>query len=155
MRRIGLDAQPPSTVTDVSNLANVRQLPLLLAAFLALLGVGAVGHALLTVSRRRARELAVLRAIGLTPGQTAACVAWQALVVALVALVIGVPVGIAIGRQLWRTIADTVPLVYVGPLSPVLLAVVVPGALIALLALAVAPAWRAARLRTASTLRAE
>jgi ABC-type lipoprotein release transport system permease subunit len=155
LHQVGLAAQRPSTVTDVSNLANVRQLPLLLAGFLIVLGGGAVCHALLTVSRRRARELAVLRAIGLTPGQTAACVAWQALVVALVALAIGVPVGIALGRQLWRAIADTVPLVYVGPLSPVLLAVVIPGTLIALLALAVAPAWRAARLRTASTLRAE
>jgi ABC-type lipoprotein release transport system permease subunit len=155
LQRNGLDAQPPEPVTDVTNLANVRQLPLLLAGFLVLLGIGAVGHALLTVSHRRVHELAVLRAVGLTPGQTAACVAWQALVVAVVALAIGVPIGIALGRQLWRAIADTVPLVYVGPLSPAVLAIVIPGALVALLALAVAPAWRAARLRTASTLRAE
>ena len=97
----------------------------------------------------------MLRAVGLTPRQTAACVAWQALVVALVALAVGVPIGIVLGRQLWRMIADSVPLVYVGPFSPGLLVVVVPCVLAALLLLAAVPAWRAARLRTAMTLRAE
>jgi ABC-type lipoprotein release transport system permease subunit len=155
LQRAGIDAAPPVPVTDVTNLANVRRLPLMLAGFLVLLGLGAVGHALLTVSRRRSKELAVLRAVGLTPRQTAACVTWQATVVAAVALLIGVPLGLFIGRQAWRLVADSIPLAYVGPLSTTLLAIVVPAVVAALLVLAVAPAWRAAHLETAETLRAE
>ena len=153
--KVGLDAAPPETVADVSNLGQVRSLPYLLAGFLIVLGLGAVAHALLTVSRRRAKELAVLRAVGLSPRQAAACVAWQAVVVAAIALLIGIPVGLAIGREAWRRIATSIPLVYVGPISPEVLAVVVPAALAALLALAAAPAWRAAHLRPAAALRAE
>lgn len=151
----GLDAAPPGPVADVTNLGQVRNLPYLLAGFLIVLGLGAVAHALLTVSRRRAKELAVLRAVGLSPRQAAACVGWQAVVVAAIALLIGIPVGLAIGREAWRRVAASIPLVYVGPFDPRLLALVVPGALIALLVLALAPAWRAAHLRTAATLRAE
>ena len=98
----------------------------------------------------------MLRAVGLSPRQAAACVGWQAVVVAAIALLIGIPVGLAIGREAWRRVATSIPLVYVGPISPrVVLALVVPAALAALLALAAAPAWRAAHLRPAATLRAE
>jgi len=155
LAKAGFDAAPPETGADVTNLSHVRSLPYLLAGFLIVLGLGAVAHALMTVSQRRARELAVLRAVGLTPRQAAACVGWQAVVVAAVALLIGVPLGLVIGREAWRRVADSIPLVYVGPFSPGLLAVVVPAVLVALLALSLAPAWRAAHLKTAATLRAE
>jgi ABC-type lipoprotein release transport system permease subunit len=153
--KAGIEAAPPEPAADVTNLGHVRSLPYLLAGFLIVLGVGAVAHALLTVSRRRAKELAVLRAVGLSPRQAAACVTWQAAVVAGIALVIGVPLGLVIGREAWRRVATSIPLVYVGPFSPGLLAVVIPGALVTLLVLALAPAWRAAHLQTADTLRAE
>ena len=148
-------AYEPTPVPDVSNLANVRRLPYLLAGFLVVLGLGAAAHALLTVSRRRRKELAVLRAIGLTPGQTGACVAWQAVVVAGIALIIGLPLGLIVGRQAWRAVADAVPLIYVGPLDAGLLLLAAPVALAGLLLLALPPARRAARLRTAEVLRAE
>jgi len=151
----GLLAYEPPPVPDVSNLANVRRLPYLLAGFLMVLGLGAATHALLTVSRRRRKELAVLRAIGLTPGQTGASVAWQAVVVACIALAFGGPLGLIAGRQAWRTVAEAVPLVYVGPLDPGLLLLAVPVATAGLLLLALAPARRAARLHTAEVLRAE
>ncbi len=86
LAKVGLDAAPPEPVADVTNLGQVRSLPYLLAGFLIVLGLGAVAHALLTVSRRRAKELAVLRAVGLSPRQAAACVGWQAVVVAAIAL---------------------------------------------------------------------
>lgn len=59
-RRSARPAVPP----DVDNLGNVRSLPRFLAAFLVLLAVGAVAHALLTGARSRSRDLAVLRALG-------------------------------------------------------------------------------------------
>ena len=82
LAKVGLEAAPPAPVADVTNLGQVRSLPYLLAGFLIVLGLGAVAHALMTVSRRRAKELAVLRAVGLSPRQAAACVGWQAVVVA-------------------------------------------------------------------------
>ena len=44
-------------------------LPLALGGFLALLAAGAVGQALTMAVRRRRRELAVLRTLGLTGGR--------------------------------------------------------------------------------------
>ena len=109
LAKVGIDASPPGPVADVTNLGQVRSLPYLLAGFLIVLGLGAVAHALMTVSRRRAKELAVLRAVGLSPRQAAACVGWQAVVVAAIALLIGIPVGLAIGREAWRRVADLHP----------------------------------------------
>ena len=67
---------------DVLNLRNVRPLPRALSVFLVLLGVAALGHALVTAVRRRRGELAVLRAMGFTPRQTAATILAQAATVA-------------------------------------------------------------------------
>ena len=155
LQQAGIDATPPEPVTDVSNLANVRSLPLLLAGFLIVLGLGAAGHALLTVSRRRRKELAVLRAMGLTPRQAGSCVAWQAIVVAGIALAIGLPLGLIIGRQAWRAVADAVPLVYVGPTNTTIMLLAVPCAFAGMLLLALPPARRAAHLHTAEILRSE
>ena len=53
-------------------------LPLALSAFLAVLAVGAVGHALSIAVRRRRHELAVLRALGLTRRQSRLVIVTQA-----------------------------------------------------------------------------
>ena len=147
--------ETPSIVPDVQNLANVRRLPLSLAAFLVLLAVGAVGHALLTGARHRAHDLAVLRALGITPRQAAACVSWQATIIGIIALAIGVPAGVIIGRAVWRLTADSLSFVYVGPLSTVAMVLVVPGALFVCWLLAIWPARAAGRRPAAEVLRAE
>jgi ABC-type lipoprotein release transport system permease subunit len=146
-----LPIQPP----DVANLAHVRSLPLWLAGFLVLLAIGAVAHALLTGVPSRRRDVAVLRALGLTPRQAAACVGWQAAVIGAVALLVGIPLGTAVGRQIWRLVADSLSFVYVGPLASFLLLVLVPIALGVLGLLALWPARGAARLHTAEILRVE
>jgi hypothetical protein len=151
----GLEAETPAVPPDVANLSNVRSLPLFLAAFLVVLAIGAVAHALLTGARSRSHDLAVLRALGLTPRQAGACVTWQAAVIGVIALAIGVPLGLVIGRQVWRVLADSLSFVYVGPLSGLVLVVVVPVALVTLALLALWPARVAARLRTAEVLRTE
>lgn len=145
----------PSPVPDVENLANVRRLPLSLAAFLVLLAVGAVGHALLTGARHRAHDLAVLRALGITPRQAAACVSWQATIIGIIALAIGVPAGVIAGRAVWRLTADSLSFVYVGPLAAVAMLLVVPGALLVCWILAIWPARAAGRRPAAEVLRAE
>ena len=120
-----------------------------------LLAIGAVAHALLTGVPSRRRDVAVLRALGLTPRQAAACVGWQAAVIGVVALVVGIPLGTAVGRQIWRLVADSLSFVYVGPLAGLLLLALIPIALGVLALLAVWPARGAARLDTAKALRVE
>ena len=77
-------------------------LPLALGAFLALLAIGAVGHALSIAVRRRRHELAVLRALGLTRRQSRLVIATQASLLAVIGLAFGIPLGVALGRTLWR-----------------------------------------------------
>src|SRR5205823_9296147 len=66
---------PPSQVAAIQD---VRRLPTALGIFLAVLAVGAVGHALATAVRRRRVEVAVLRALGMTRPQSRGVVVTQA-----------------------------------------------------------------------------
>lgn len=152
---LGFYAERPIVPPDVANLGNVRNLPLFLAAFLIVLAVGAIAHALLTGARSRSNDLAVLRALGLTPRQAAACVIWQAAVIGVVALAIGVPLGVVLGRRVWRVLAESLSFEYVGPLAGPVLVVIVLVALATVGVMAVWPARGAARLRTAEVLRTE
>jgi ABC-type lipoprotein release transport system permease subunit len=145
----------PSAVPDVENLGTVRRLPLYLAAFLVMLAIGAVAHALITGARHRAHELAVLRALGITPRQAAACVSWQATVIGVIALAIGIPAGVILGRSVWRLTADSLSFVYIGPIAPGALLLTIPGALFVCWLLAVWPARAAGRRPAAEVLRSE
>ena len=145
-------ASPPQ---DLLLLRNVRTLPRVLAAFLGLLGVAALGHALVTSVRRRRHDLAVLRAIGFRPGQNAAMIAWQATTVAIIGLLVGLPLGVATGRISWRWVAESTPLLYVAPIAGLAVALAIPVTLAVANALAALPARRAARLRAVEVLRTE
>lgn len=151
----GLATDPPAIPQTVRHLGYVRSLPFLLAGFLVLLGVGAVGHSLISAVRRRRTELAVLRAMGMTPRQARAASAWQATWLAVVGALVGVPVGVVIGRALWRWIADATPIYYVPPLATLAVLLALPVALLAANALAALPGRAAARLQPARVLRAE
>jgi ABC-type lipoprotein release transport system permease subunit len=140
---------------DVMFLRNVRSLPRVLAAFLAFLGIAAVGHVLVTAVRRRRHDLAILRAVGFRPVQAAACIGWQATTVGVIGLVIGVPLGIVAGRLAWRWVADNTPLLYVGPVAVAAVVLIVPATLLIANLLAALPARRAARIRPATVLRTE
>ncbi|MCW2549913.1 MAG: transporter permease [Mycobacterium sp.] len=143
---------PPAEVAQIKQL---RALPVLLGTFLALLAVGAVGHALATAVRRRSHDLAVLRALGMTQWQSRWVTVTQATVVAVIGLVFGVPLGLAVGRSVWRAVADYTPIAYVPPLAVWALALVAPVALLIATLLSAWPGQRAARLRVATILRAE
>jgi hypothetical protein len=139
----------------ILNYESVRDVPLLLGAVLAVLAVGTLAHVLLTGVRRRRRDLAVLKTLGLTRPDVLRLVAWQATALAGAALLIGVPLGVIAGRAAWAFFAsgtgvDPRPDV---PLPLVLLAV--PVTLLLANAIAALPGWTAARLRPAVVLRAE
>jgi ABC-type lipoprotein release transport system permease subunit len=105
--------------------------------------------------RRRRRELAVLRTLGLTGRQTRLVVVTQASVLAVIGLALGIPLGLAVGRALWRVVANFTPLAYYPPLGVWALALIVPVTLLAANLLAVWPARRAARLRPGRILHGE
>ncbi|MFN2561385.1 MAG: FtsX-like permease family protein [Jatrophihabitans sp.] len=138
---------PPAPLSEVTALRDVRRLPLFLGGFLALLAIGAVGHALTTSVRRRTQDLAVLRALGMTPWQCRCVVVTQATVLAVVGLAFGMPLGVAVGRTIWRQVASYTPFEYVPPVVGPTVLLLVPAALLAANALAAWPGRRAARLQ--------
>lgn len=139
---------------QVANLNHAKEFPRALAAFLAILGVAVVAHALVTSPRRRAREFAVLRSLGMLGRQVRATLSVQALALAVVGIVVGIPVGVAAGRWLWRLVGDRLDVV-VRPVVPAAVALVVPATLVIAVALAALPARRAAAVRPAEVLRTE
>jgi hypothetical protein len=151
----GIELAPPEPPTTLAEVQQIRVLPVFLAGFLALLALGAIGHALATAVRRRRHDVAVLRALGMTRWQSRAVVVTQATVLALVGVAIGVPLGIALGRTLWRYVADSMPVFYVAPVAVWALVLVVPAALLAANLLAAWPGHRAASIQVGHVLRAE
>jgi predicted lysophospholipase L1 biosynthesis ABC-type transport system permease subunit len=145
----------PEGLPEVQQLRDVQQLPVILAGFLAVLAVGAVGHALATAVRRRRHDVAVLRALGMTRVQARWTVVVQATLLAMVGLAFGVPLGVALGRVLWRVVADITPLAYVAPIAIVALLLAWPLALAVANVLALWPGRIAAHMRIGHVLRAE
>ncbi len=145
----------PATPADLVNFGQVQDLPLLLGLSLGVVALLTLMHLLLTLVRRRRRDLAVLRAIGFTPRQIQAAVAWQGATLTALALILGVPVGIVCGRLAWRIFVGQlgIPPVVVIPLLS--LAIMVAGALTLAIAVAAAPGRSATRTRPAEVLRAE
>lgn len=148
-----IEVRPPPA--RLSELEQIRRIPLFLAAFLALLAVGAIGHVLATTVRRRRSDIAVLRALGVTRRQSWATVATQASVLAVFGLVSGVPLGVALGQTLWRSVADSTPVDYVSPAAVGVLILVVPATVMIVNVLAAWPSHRAASLRIGQVLRTE
>jgi hypothetical protein len=151
----GVQFAPPPTLQQVQIVKDVAVLPLALSGFLALLAAGAVGHALAIAVRRRRRELAVLRALGLTRRQARLVVVTHGSVLAAIGLVAGVPLGFVLGRSLWHVVADFTPLAYRPPLALLVLLLIAPVTVLAANVLAVWPAKRAAGLRPAQVLHTE
>jgi hypothetical protein len=143
---------PPFAVTE---LRRVQPFPLALGVFLAVLALGAVGHALGSAVRRRRHDVAVLRALGMTRRQSRAIVQTQAAVLAATGLLLGVPLGVATGRTVWRVVAGYTPLQYAAPTGMLSLLLVGPLTVLAAFLLAAWPGRQAARLRIAQVLRAE
>ena len=146
------NALKPASVT---NLGQVTTLPRYLAAFLGIMSLATLSHALSVSVRRRSRELATLSALGMTPRASSAVVASHALTIVAIAIVVGVPAGLAIGTRIWTPIAHGAHVVVhsVAPGSSIALHLLATVA--ATSVLAAIPAWRALRLRAAHTVRAE
>jgi hypothetical protein len=135
--------------------ARMGSQPLALALAVAAGAVLSLALALLGLVRRRRRELALLKTLGLTRRQVMAAVAWQASVILVIAALIGVPLGMAAGHWAWAAFATSLGAV---PVTVVPVPALLAGIVVLLLAgnlLAAGPGAVAARTPPAAVLRAE
>jgi predicted lysophospholipase L1 biosynthesis ABC-type transport system permease subunit len=146
----------PSEPVDLVNFGRVEYFPAVLTGVIGGLGALTLAHLLVSSTRRRRRDLAVLQVLGFVPAQVRRAVGWQATTVVLVAAVFGVPLGVAAGRAAWTRFADQLG-VAAPPVVPAL-AVLVAMPLAALLianAAALLPARAAVRSSPGHTLHEE
>ncbi|HEX7266511.1 MAG TPA: FtsX-like permease family protein [Streptosporangiaceae bacterium] len=140
---------------DIQSYAGVRDTPLVLGAVLALLAAGTLAHVLLTGVRRRRRDLAVLKTLGLTRSQLLKLVSWQASALATVALLAGLPLGVLAGRWSWALFAETAGVTGQADIPLPLVLLTIPAALLLANLTAAGPGWAAAQTRPALILRSE
>jgi FtsX-like permease family len=152
--------QPTCVVTDqrpngASNYARIDATPEVLAGVLAVLGLAVLGQFAMSSARRRRREFAILKTLGLLRRQLAAITAWQVTTLTALALLAGLPLGVAVGHWAWALFADEVGL-STDAITPVTLVLLtVPAAILAAVAVTLPAGRRCARLRPAAVLRSE
>lgn len=129
--------------------------PLALALGLAAAAMLSLALTVLTSVRRRRRELALLKALGMTRRQLRAIVAWQTTLTLVIALVVGVPLGVAAGRWAWGGFAGSLGVAPVTVVPVLLLAAGCAAVVLAGNLLASVPAAIAARTPAAGTLRTQ
>ena len=154
---LGVSVEPGPLIPpqERAELAELRTMPLLLAGFLAVLGVGAVTHTLASTARRRRHDVAMLRALGMRPRQTSALLFVQAGALASIGLVIGIPVGLALGRSVWRAVASDTPVEFVEPADWSTMAATAVVVVMVSAVLAVWPSRGLTSMRLAEELRTE
>jgi hypothetical protein len=145
----------PSRPGEVQNVVGLRNYPRALGAFTTLLALVALENVLLTTLRRRRRELATLRTLGLTPRQTGRCITWQSLSLTGVALALGVPVGAYAGAQIWAASTRSIGVATDPNLPVVAIAAVALIALMIAVAASIPVGWHVAHIRPAVALHAE
>ena len=122
----------PMKPLDLADLERVRTVPFLLAGLLGAMAVVSVVVSLATAARRRRREVAVFKALGLARRQLRRLLAGEASTFVGLALLVGLPLGVVAGRLAWTLAADglgseigpTVPLLMIGAATLVVLILV-------------------------------
>ena len=152
--------QPTCVITDqrpngASNYARIDATPEVLAGVLAVLGLAVLAQFAMSSARRRRREFAILKTLGLLRRQLAAITAWQVTALTALALLAGLPLGVAVGHWAWALFADEVGLSTdaITPVTVVLL--MVPAAILAAIAVTLPAGRHSARLSPAAALRSE
>jgi putative ABC transport system permease protein len=151
---VGTNQSNASSVIDTINSVVV-----ILALVLAVIAMAAVFNTVLLNTRERVRDTAILKAVGMTQGQTIAMVATSAAVLGLVGGMLGIPTGLWLHTMILQTMATQVG----NAISPAQYQVFSPGILIGLVLAGVVvamvgaylPARWAARTRVADVLHAE
>lgn len=151
---VGIHQSAVSSVIDTINVVVV-----VLALVLAAIALAAVFNTVLLNTRERARDTAILRSVGMAPGQTIVMVATSAAVLGLIGGALGFPIGVALHEMILQIMAgqvgnDISPVQYqvYGPVT--FAALLLAGIGVAVLG-AYLPARWAARTAVADILHAE
>jgi hypothetical protein len=147
-----LTSQRPNGVT---NYASIDRTPTVLAGLLAVIGAAVLGQFIVVSGRRRRRDFAVLKALGMFRRQVSGIIAWQVSTLTALALLAGLPLGIAVGRWGWLLFCRGlgIPAVPVTPVRPLL--IMVPAVIVIANVVALWPGRANARRSPAEVLRAE
>ena len=151
----GTYALPPQQASVVYNADQLGSQPVALAAGLAAAALLSLSMTILSLVRRRRREFALLKALGMTSSQLRAVIAWQTSVTLLIAVAAGVPLGIILGRFAWQRFAGSLGVV---PFSVTPALLLIAGAVVLILLgnlLASLPGTVAARTQAGLVLKAE
>lgn len=144
---------------SLSAVSLLKTVMLIVAGVLALIAVAGIFGALLLSIRERARDIAVLKALGMRPAQVMLMVAAAAAVLGVAGSALGVPAGVAAHRVLMTTVGayignDLPPNILEVFSAAGLLLMGLAGVALALLA-SLLPARWAARTRVAEVLHTE
>jgi putative ABC transport system permease protein len=131
--------------------------PIVYGSSALLVAVGLVNllTTLLLVTRERARDFGILKALGLTPRGVLGVVTSGGAALALVAVAVGIPIGIVLFRMLMTAMSPSEGADIVGTPGPFALALIVPFVLAVTALASSLPARGAARASAAAVLRAE
>jgi FtsX-like permease family len=151
----GTYAQPRVLGAAIVNASQMGGQPLALALALAAGALLSLAVALLASVRQRRRQLALLKALGLTRRQVRGVIAWQASTILVVAAAVGVPLGVAAGHWAWASFAASLGVVPVTVVPVLALLAGFIGLLAAGNLVTAVAASVAARTRAAAALRAE
>ena len=145
----------PVLAATLVNDAQMGDQPLTLAVVLAAAMVLSIWATVQASTRRRRRDLAMMKALGMTRRQVRAIVLWQSSTILVIAAVVGLVLGWVVGRLVWSAFASSIGVV---PITVLPLGLVLLGLLILVVAgdaLTMLPAESAARAPSASLLRSE
>jgi ABC-type antimicrobial peptide transport system permease subunit len=146
---------PVQRPAEIVNANDITGSSSLLAIAVAVASLASFALALAALIRRRARDLALLRAIGFSGRQVTTAVSGAATAIVLGGLLIGVPLGAIVGRLLWRGFAGQLD-VLAHPVFPTVAVVVtIVVALVAANGFAALASRRARTVPAASVLRDE
>jgi putative ABC transport system permease protein len=135
--------------------ADIRPIVVGSSALLVAVGLVNLLTTLLLVTRERARDFGILKAIGLTPRGVLTVVTSGGAALGLVAIVVGIPIGIVLFRSLMAAMSPSEGADIVGTPGPFALALIVPFVLAVTAVASSIPARGAARVSAATVLRAE
>ncbi len=151
--------QSTCVVTDqrpnaVANYAVIDATPDVLAGILAVLGLAVLGQFVVASGRRRRRDFAIMKVLGLLHRQVSAITVWQVTTLTGLALLVGLPLGVAGGHWAWELFASNVGLA-TDAITPLPLLWTIPVTLVAASLIALRPGQIVARLSPAAVLRSE
>jgi putative ABC transport system permease protein len=134
----------------IDQIFSIMYVMLLLAIIIALAGIGIT---LMLSVHERTRELGLLRAVGMSRGQTRSAVRWESVMIAVLGAGLGIAVGIFFGWAIVKALASQGFTTFVLP-GGALLSLVIVAALCGV-AFAAWPARRAARLDVLQAIQTE